>query len=103
MTSNYNDLVTEINSKDPFTGFTAEVIHEGYADLPTELLIPIPDYIPVTSVLEQDADFRLVTAIELLHMEYLDATGTYEVTSNLFNAASGSSISLGLDTDLEKL
>jgi hypothetical protein len=101
LSSNFGDLIEAINSRQSLTGFVAEMVYDNYADLPSELLIPAPDFYDVTSTNIIDADFRLVTAIELLHMEYLDNTGVYEVTTNKFNLTSGGSKSFSLKKNLQ--
>jgi len=102
LNGNFFDIIEDINSKEPFTGLTSKLVHEGYGDLPAELLIPKPDYQEIESYLDLDGDLRPVLALDLLHMEYEDNTGTYGVSSTEFTVTSGETRSSNLDRDLEK-
>lgn len=100
LNGSFTDIVGDVNAKEPFTGLTLGIVSEGYSDLPSELLIPMPTYTGVTTKIILDADFRAVTALEFLHMEYVENKGVYSVTSSSLNAFSGEYISNNLSTDL---
>ena len=89
MTDTIEQLVSSINGVSEYTAYTVSYVNEGYKDIDSNLMIPIPDYFEVTEPVDFDGDFREILAMKLLHMEYKDHKGSLEVASGSLDVVSG--------------